>query len=369
MNRMLILLPVILVMAVIVYGQSGRVLSFYGVAVRLRKIRAVRLIFSVLLCLLCFQWRLSGMFLIHIIVVFALADVIASLLCCMLKRRSSGKVYKIIRGAGRSGIIPFLIVCLMFGYGAYNMTRLVRTEYTVTSDKLLQNYRIILITDTHYDTIQNPDVIKNKIEEMNALEPDIIVLGGDIVEEGTSKEAMQEIFQVLGSIEAKYGTYYVYGNHDKQPYTEQPAYTEKELEQAILSNNITILKDQWITINDDLLLAGRDDAAWGNQSDRALVEELLQGADRERYMIMLDHQPTEAEENDSQGVDLELSGHTHAGQIFPVGHISEWTGTLNYGEYQRGNCKVIVSSGATGWGYPIRTEGKCEYVVIDLKNK
>lgn len=369
MNRMLILLPVLFVMAMIVYWQSGRVLSFYGVTARRWKIRAVRLAISVLICLLCFQWRLSGMFLMHIIALFVLADIIASLLCCVLKRKSNGKAYKIIRGAGRSGIVPFLIVCLMFGYGAYNMTQLVRTEYTVTSDKLSRNYRIILITDTHYDTIQSPDVIKNKIEEMNALKPDFVVLGGDIVEEGTSKEAMQEVFQVLGSIDAKYGIYYVYGNHDKQPYTDQPAYTEEELEQAILINGITILKDQWITINDDLLLAGRDDAAWGNQSGRACVEELLQGADRERYMIMLDHQPIEAEENASQGVDLELSGHTHAGQIFPVGYISEWTGTLNYGEYQRDNCKVIVSSGATGWGYPIRTEGKCEYVVIDLEKR
>lgn len=305
----------------------------------------------------------------HIIAMFVLTDVGTSLLCCVLKRKGNGKGYKIIRGAGRSGIVPFLIVCLMFGYGAYNMTQLVRTEYTVTSDKFSHNYRIILITDTHYDTIQSPDVIKNKIEEMNALQPDFVVLGGDIVEEGTSKEAMQEVFQVLGNIDAKYGVYYVYGNHDKQPYTDQPAYTEKELEQAISSNGITILKDQWIAINDDLLLAGRDDAAWGNQSGRASVEELLQGADRKRYMVMLDHQPIEAEENAGQGVDLELSGHTHAGQIFPVGYISEWTGTLNYGEYQRDNCKVIVSSGATGWGYPIRTEGKCEYVVIDLEKR
>lgn len=70
--------------------------------------------------------------------------------------------------------------------------------------------------------------------------------------------------------------------------------------------------------------------------------------------------------NDAQGVDLEVSGHTHAGQIWPVGWLSELTGVLNYGEYQSRECKVIVSSGFTGWGYPLRTEGHCEYVIIHL---
>ena len=70
--------------------------------------------------------------------------------------------------------------------------------------------------------------------------------------------------------------------------------------------------------------------------------------------------------NDAQGVDLDVSGHTHAGQIWPVGWLSELTGVLNYGEYQSGDCKVIVSSGFTGWGYPLRTEGHCEYVIIHL---
>lgn len=74
-------------------------------------------------------------------------------------------------------------------------------------------------------------------------------------------------------------------------------------------------------------------------------------------------------ENNAQGVDLELSGHTHAGQLWPVGVLSELTGVLNYGEYQEENCKVIVSSGFTGWGYPIRTEEHCEYVLINVTSR
>ncbi|MFR5087844.1 MAG: hypothetical protein ACLTDT_09920 [Clostridium sp.] len=75
------------------------------------------------------------------------------------------------------------------------------------------------------------------------------------------------------------------------------------------------------------------------------------------------------EENAQAGVDLELSGHTHAGQIWPIGHFTEMAGQLNYGLYQRGSCKVIVSSGEAGWGYSMRTQEHCEYVMINLQKQ
>ncbi len=96
---------------------------------------------------------------------------------------------------------------------------------------------------------------------------------------------------------------------------------------------------------------------------------MLKDIDRSRFIIVADHQPVGAEENAAAGVDLELSGHTHAGQIFPIGYFTEVSGGMNYGEYQEGDCRVIVSSGTTGWGFPIRTQGKCEYVVVHLRRQ
>ena len=75
----------------------------------------------------------------------------------------------------------------------------------------------------------------------------------------------------------------------------------------------------------------------------------------------------EAAENAAAGVDLLVSGHTHGGQIFPGGLLIRWMGRLNYGLYQEGGCRIIVSSGAGGWGVPLRTQARCEYVVIHLQ--
>ncbi len=170
-------------------------------------------------------------------------------------------------------------------------------------------------------------------------------------------------------MDTTYGVYYVYGNHDSQPYSNSPAYTKKELAYAILDNGLTILEDDYVEINRELILAGRADAAWRNDSGRMTPEELLIDADREKYIIVADHQPVEAKDQGTAGADLLLSGHTHAGQIWPVGCITELTGQLNYGEYDENGCKVIVSSGFAGWGYPLRAQGHCEYVIVHIRRQ
>ena len=117
----------------------------------------------------------------------------------------------------------------------------------------------------------------------------------------------------------------------------------------------------------DLILAGRDDAEFGEEFRRLPAEKILNGADKERYIIMLDHQPVETAMNSKAGVDLQLSGHTHAGQAFPAGQLLHFIGIPYYGEYQILDCKLLVSSGASVGVFPIRTEKHCEYALIDIK--
>lgn len=366
-----ILGAIFLTMAAVFYWMFGKWLSFYGVSVKKGPIRLLRAGLSGLVFLLWRVWSVAGLAALHLAAFFALTEAVALPLRKWGKRWKERGWYQALRGVYRTGLIPGALTCLLLGWGFYNMSHIVKTEYTVSSPKLKEDRDLVLLTDLHYGTVQNPRVLQSKLREINGLNPDLIVLGGDIVEEGASREEMEQIFQTLGELQSAYGTYYVYGNHDRQLYADRRsggrAYTEDQLAEAIERNGITILRDQITELGPDLTLAGREDASY--PGGRAQAAELLAGADPDRFLIVADHQPVDANQNAALGVDLQLSGHTHAGQIFPAGLLTEKIFGFSYGQYWQGQCSVVVSSGAAGWGFPIRTEKRCEYVVVHLRKE
>ncbi len=300
---------------------------------------------------------------LHLASFFILTDAVN-----FLVRRFSRKPHPKWQHLYGSGVLPVLLVACVMLYGSINMNQVAQTDYTITTQKSIraEGYRVAFLSDTHYGTIQNKDLLQKNISQINAQKPDVVVLGGDIVEEGTSLQDMQEVFYHLGCLDAPLGIYFIYGNHDRQADSHSRTYTDEELIAAIEDNGIIILEDETQVLGGDLLLIGRADAAWDQQTTRKEISELIQPGQEELFLLTLDHQPLEAEENNAAGVDLMLSGHTHAGQIFPVGYFTEWTGGMNYGLYQTGSCQSIVSSGFAGWGYGIRTQAHCEYVIIDI---
>ena len=126
-------------------------------------------------------------------------------------------------------------------------------------------------------------------------------------------------------------------------------------------------EDETTVINQEIALIGRADRG-GRNAKRKDISSLVKELNPEQEWIVLDHQPSEYKKAENTGCDMILSGHTHAGQIWPVGlfaslfHFDE----LNYGEQKQGNLDAIVTSGIAGWGYPIRTEKHSEYVVVNL---
>ena len=356
------------------YRKSGSLISFYGGNPLSRKGRIIRAGVALIVGVICANMRhTSAMVALHLIFLFLIQDLAAGLLRLLFRRGKERHYYQLLHKVYYCGLVPVAVFLVFMIYGFVNMGHVQEKDYTVSTVKEIGDYHIAFVSDIHYGTIQSRDVVREAFDEIQSKKLDILILGGDIVEENTSKESMEEIFAMAGKVKTTYGTYFVYGNHDKQPYTENPDYTGEELAKAIEKNGIRILQDSYVEINGELILAGRDDAGWSNTSGRKTTEELLQKfSEREReekYILVVDHQPVEAEDNAEAGVDLELSGHTHAGQIWPVGHFTEMAGQLNYGMYQRGKCKVIVSSGVAGWGYALRTQGDCEYMLINLKKQ
>lgn len=304
----------------------------------------------------------TGVILVHIVAA-ALVIELVNLIVKRVGKKDEKKKWNILY---KSCLIPILITAAIFTYGYFNIRNVVETDYTISTEKNIpEDIRVLLVTDSHYGTIFETEKMQELKNRMAETKPDLVVLGGDIVDESTTKEQMQEIFRAWGSIPAKYGVYYVYGNHDRQNYSSSKYFTAEELESTITDSGITVLKDNYVKIADGLTIAGRDDVSPSRKS----VSEILQGVDSEDYIIMADHQPVEYEENEAEGVDLILSGHTHAGQIFPSGHIMRifHTSDLWYGLAQRGNMQAVVSSGIAGWGYPIRTQEHSEITVINIR--
>ena len=142
-------------------------------------------------------------------------------------------------------------------------------------------------------------------------------------------------------------------------------FTDEELAAAIEESGITILRDEAIRLTESLTVVGREDRS----RDRESIEALLEHVDADDYTVTLDHQPSDYEANGKAGTDLLLSGHTHAGQFFPF-NLFQYLIPFNdgvWGEYTIGtNGSAIVTSGLAGWGFPIKTAGDAEYLVIDV---
>ena len=350
------------------YWLSGRWLMLVGVPYNTKRSRIARSVLGVAVVVLCGIWRVVVIVVMHVIA-FSLLCEIAAVIARRIGKRFKGKrVYSVCRVIYRSAAVPLLLTAALMLYGTVNMWHIVRTDYTVTSAKLANEYRIVLMTDTHFGSIQSPEVLEEKVDEINSLNADMIVLCGDITDESTTREQLDQVFEIYSRMKSRYGTFYTYGNHDRQEYAvaNRRAYTPEEFADVVRSHGIKILQDDFVNIGNDLVLVGREDKSW-KETPRLSSEMLLKDVDRSRFIIISDHQPVDAEVNAAQGADLQLSGHTHAGQIYPFGLFIELVGKLNYGEYHRGNLTAIVSSGTTGWGFPIRTEEHCEYVLVTLK--
>lgn len=276
-------------------------------------------------------------------------------------------------GLYRSGMLPIAVTIAVLVFAYWNIHHVVQTDYTVETGKAIrqEGYRVIFVSDLHAGLTLDSEGLQKYAREIAALHPDLVILGGDIVDEGTSLECMQLSFRILGDIPSELGTFYVYGNHDRSNHWGECDYTTEQLDTAMTEAGIQVLSDEVMQLTEDLVLVGREDASFGGNRERLSAEQLLEGVSKEDFIVLLDHQPLELVKNRELGVDLQLSGHTHNGQIWPVGLVSESfeINEMTYGIQQMEDYHIIVSSGMAGWGYPFRTSGHSEYVMVDIQGK
>ena len=270
------------------------------------------------------------------------------------------------------GKFPLLIVAVMVAviillvYGTWNAQRPVVRSYEVTLDRKTSNIetlRIAAVSDIHLGWIVGIDRLQQMVDTVNQLEPDLVLLVGDIVDEGVDLETEAKMPEVLRGLQPPLGTFAVLGNHE---YISGQAETVVGfIDQKV----VRVLRDETVAIEDAFYLVGRDDRSRHrfDGQPRLPLDEVLADIDKARLpIILMDHEPSGLQEADSAGIDLQFSGHTHLGQLFPNNYITNLIYEQDWGYLHKDHMQLIVSSGYGTWGPPIRIGNRPEIVLVTV---
>jgi predicted MPP superfamily phosphohydrolase len=223
-----------------------------------------------------------------------------------------------------------------------------------------------MVSDTHLGWINRQAQLDGMVQRINALNPDIVFMAGDILDEGIDPSFSQSIISSLSNIKAPLGIYAVLGNHEY--ISGQQVQFSSFLGQA----GIHVLRDEWIMLDRSLYIIGRDDASssrfWLSGNRRKNVDDLTAEIDAAQLpVILLDHQPVELVSTGNTAVDLQFSGHTHRGQLFPNNLITAKLFAQDWGYYKQNSFQAIVSCGYGTWGPLLRIGSPSEIVVANIK--
>ncbi|NMD09602.1 MAG: metallophosphoesterase, partial [Acidobacteria bacterium] len=158
-------------------------------------------------------------------------------------------------------------------------------------------------------------------------------------------------------LRSAYGVYGVLGNHDSFG-GDRSSFFEKA--------GLRMLRDEYVRIDASIYLAGRLDGRrrTADGGGRKSIDDLLAPVPGDLPIILLDHRPTDLENLGRSRADLQLSGHTHNAQVFPLNFIARKEYEISWGYGVKGRSQVIVTTGVQGWGPPVRTAGASEIVVV-----
>ena len=276
------------------------------------------------------------------------------------------------------GLTVLVITAVYLGIGWYNAHHVSITKYKVNTEKEIgaEKLRIVQISDSHVGTTFDGEGFAEHMKTVQNLEPDIVVITGDYVDDGSTKKDLIRSCEALGELKTKYGVYFVYGNHDKG-YFNSRDFSAEDIENELSKNNVVILQDESILVDDLFYVVGRKDASvenerGGEKGGRKTAQELTEGLDKDRFILMLDHQPTDYDNEAAAGADLVLSGHSHGGQLIPLQFIGQYIIRANnrtYGIEKRKGTTFIVCSGISDWEIDFKTGCISEIVVVDVTAK
>ncbi len=260
------------------------------------------------------------------------------------------------------GVVGVVLLLIVAGFINSLLPRIKQLDIHVDKKvEGLDELKIVFVSDIHMGTIIGPRRTNGIVNKINAQNPDLILLGGDVVDEDLAPVIRNNLGDSLLKLKAPLGVIGITGNH------EYIGGAKKSV-QYLEAHGIKMLRDSSILVDDKFYIIGREDRDKPRFSgrERKEIAALMSGIDKSKPIILLDHQPFELDEKEKAGIDLTLSGHTHHGQLWPLNYITKAIYEVSWGYIKKGNTHVYVSSGVGGWGPPVRIGNRPEIVVINL---
>lgn len=292
------------------------------------------------------------------------------------------QVFATRRFYASKGVLIFAITAAVSTYGFIHATNIKTTNYDIEVAKSagkLDSLKIALVSDLHLGYSIGESQMRKMTAKINAMDPDIVIFAGDIFDNSyDSIDEPDKIADILGSIESKYGSYACWGNHDVSE-TILAGFTFNFGETKVQDDrmydfldraDITIMRDEVKLIDNSFYLIGRLDSQKPGTKDKSRLDPvtLLEKVKHDsKPIIVMDHQPRQLEELSDVGVDVDLSGHTHDGQVFPGNILTKLTWENSCGLKKIGDMYSIVTSGVGVYGPFMRVATDAEVVCVNVK--
>ncbi|MBW7476141.1 metallophosphoesterase [Paenibacillus oenotherae] len=264
-----------------------------------------------------------------------------------------------------TGSTVILILLAILTRGSWNAWKPITRQYTIEVPKTagaVKELRIAVASDLHLGTIVGRSYLRLLVNRVNAIEPDLVLLPGDVIDDDIEPFKRLQYGSLLSGLKSRYGTYAVLGNHE---------YFGGHIEEFVAlmkQAGIAVLLDESVAIADSFYIIGRKDkTAQRLPGGRLPIGELTAGLDHSMPLILMDHQPSALQEAADNGIDLSLHGHTHRGQMAPNHWITRRIFELDWGYLRKGNLHAFVSSGYGSWGPPIRIGSRSEILDITIR--
>lgn len=269
-----------------------------------------------------------------------------------------------LRGRRFRSVCLFIVLTVplvMEIYGIAHYKRIQVNPYSIRVPRKsseIDHLRIALAADFHLRDSTAKGFMPVFVKQVNRLNADIVLLPGDLLEGHGDNQREPEFELLFRQIKSKYGVYAVFGNHEWHGGEGKRAFFNRA--------GIKVLEDEVIAIDRAFYLAGRNDNHFQN---RKSLDELLQQTSADLPVILLDHRPLNLADVGRSKVDIQVSGHTHNGQLFPFNFITKQVYELSWGYKKIGNTHFFVTSGIRTWGPPVRTVGDSEIMLIEVEFK